>query len=1396
MTSRPSSSNEKEKRDQENQISSNCTGTKPKMKFPAHPSLNVIENNSSQSDSSTSSVTFDSFTVGSYHSTRRTKKRSGFAKKLPPMGIFWDIENVQVPKQKSAASVVQRIREVFLDNYREAEFVVVCDVKKEKPQILQDLHDSQVNLIHVSSTSKNAADEKLKQSLRRFAEFHPAPSAIILISGDINFAGDLSDLRYRKKINVYLLCHERATKALILCANEHHDFYQLMLDLPKCPTIKPPDSPATYYIKICNLPRKIKTEKIKNRLHLLTANCGGKIVEFFPEEDAASLKFGSYDLALRAQKRIQGEDVFGNKIRVLSPSIRNFNGHKVEQKKGDKSQQVFSGIPPPPGFNFDYKQTVYPYSSSGGDIRDFRRRHQEALSGCGLPMALNKTSMFRPINPMGASAVSPMDISFEQQTGHYTRSAPVSRIATPQDHLYTSLGSYMMPPFGRVHKVSGSSELSDSEAKNYLPSDISTKSQNNQPIDLNITNLDPNIEIKELRRLLSTMITEYVMILNLNIVIQADGTPIANLRVSSQHDAQYVISQLHRQKLGRKRIIISYTQTNSPDPDQLKMMVISILQEVIDKKMPLFKFMEQLELKYHCTVSVSEVNKLKDVVKIYDEMGSRMISLTQEAKISPTHNLSQMMVPYCIIHCPKGLQNRSWFELNSSFIPNIMMSLSVFTNKLLTLLNIHMGSMSLLSFQECFEQECHESLPISENGVPLEHLVTCVPNVEIKLVGPNKNVKVIQQKLGQLDIIEDQSRIAPSLVPNVNLLCREVVDLLKTTERCQLLLTKFIPAYHHHFGRQCRVADYGYTKLLDLFESISHVVQIMGDGTRRVITLTHSAQMRRFTSDLLRVLKVQPNKQISFTDFPLAYEKVLNKPFNPVEYGLCTFNDLLQEVPENTVVINRNEMGILISVPKREQTPEEVIRTKQFASEVIDLLRHTPYYTMLFNRFVPSYHHHFGHQCKVSDYGFSKLTELFEAIPDVVEIKELFDGERIVSLTQEQSLKMLAAQVIHIAKGLAGSGLKLDDLPKLYAKEYGYPLNPQVYQCETIVEVIEKLSDYVQVIHSNAGTLLRPIDMDTLPNILRVRCWALLLDPPHVKEMVSFKYEYQTCFNSSFSMETLREISNVISISSMNNVEFVSLTALYVLAAQLYYIICKNGGSIIFSHLEKVYMDHYNKPLKLSNFNINSMNEFYNNFSSIFYIKSNKKKCVVVLNRNLQDHISQLAVVKENETKVDISDETNEEPRWGIAVGSVQNDDQGAKKKYSPPKPDTPPTPGSTWNTPTKFENSLSFSVNVPISLNPTLMGNTDHLVSPARYLTSSPWNPTESLIVAPEPTELPLPDKLLRKNLLKEGMSDDSADSGVNIKLDNSPSDNEFECSSDNRGGPKNLYGKFLSFK
>lgn len=70
----------------------------------------------------------------------------------------------------------------------------------------------------------------------------------------------------------------------------------------------------------------------------------------------------------------------------------------------------------------------------------------------------------------------------------------------------------------------------------------------------------------------------------------------------------------------------------------------------------------------------------------------------------------------------------------------------------------------------------------------------------------------------------------------------------------------------------------------------------MGDVNRRVITLSHQAQMRRFTYDLLRILRSQPSKQLAVNEFPAAFERILGKPFSAVEYGLCSLDDLLSEV--------------------------------------------------------------------------------------------------------------------------------------------------------------------------------------------------------------------------------------------------------------------------------------------------------------------------------------------------------------------------------------------------------------------------------------------------------------------------------------------------------------------
>ena len=64
--------------------------------------------------------------------------------KLEPVGVFWDIENCPVPVDKSAFSLAAKMRRVFFEGKREAEFMCVCDVTKERKEVTDALHNAQV----------------------------------------------------------------------------------------------------------------------------------------------------------------------------------------------------------------------------------------------------------------------------------------------------------------------------------------------------------------------------------------------------------------------------------------------------------------------------------------------------------------------------------------------------------------------------------------------------------------------------------------------------------------------------------------------------------------------------------------------------------------------------------------------------------------------------------------------------------------------------------------------------------------------------------------------------------------------------------------------------------------------------------------------------------------------------------------------------------------------------------------------------------------------------------------------------------------------------------------------------------------------------------------------------
>jgi meiosis arrest female protein 1 len=111
----------------------------------------------------------------------------------------------------------------------------------------------------------------------------------------------------------------------------------------------------------------------------------------------------------------------------------------------------------------------------------------------------------------------------------------------------------------------------------------------------------------------------------------------------------------------------------------------------------------------------------------------------------------------------------------------------------------------------------------------------------------------------------------------------------------------------------------------------------MGDGENRQITLTHQTQMRRFTTDLLKILRSQVSKSIMLSHLPSIFSQHQNRTFDITEYGVCDINDILDGLMHNnSIVVTTVQNGgeILLSMIKRKQTPMELEKTCIFAGEV------------------------------------------------------------------------------------------------------------------------------------------------------------------------------------------------------------------------------------------------------------------------------------------------------------------------------------------------------------------------------------------------------------------------------------------------------------------------------
>lgn len=651
-----------------------------------------------------------------------------------------------------------------------------------------------------------------------------------------------------------------------------------------------------------------------------------------------------------------------------------------------------------------------------------------------------------------------------------------------------------------------SSSLSSSSTSSSAASASTTSSSMGGPppqdnsVTLQISNIDTSIEDRALKHYLLGKLKPLTPIMS----FAYEGLSMVKIRVPSHHHAKQVVSYLHRKKIGHKRITVSYTRDSSTmEPSTLRCQVAGLLKDIPFYKLSMYKFRELFQSRFKTSISVMDLYDMKDICTITENASDeKCISLRPEL-INSIENSEllgclQLSVPYCTAHFKSG--HRGWAELEIEPLPNVWMTVTAVRQIVYDLLKRHKGDIPVASLVYCVEAELGLQIERNESGVNLEHLISCVNGVHITT---NKFGIKILSWLAASSVIGTGTSSAASAASNAGggmlgyatddgqlvshqphghqphgqqqmmmmgnrytkfanvadpfgQISREIVELVKMSPKSTMKFSRFIPAYHNHFGKQCRVADYGYTKLIELFEALHGIVQIMGDGENRQITLTHKCQIRCFTTDILRLLRTQPAKAMPMAHLEALFTNGQTRKFEITDYGVCDMEDIMESLVRNNVVSLDRGIGggaggggedmCVVAIPKRRQTRLEVQKTCTFAGEVVELLRNSSQYAIPFEKFACSYHYNYGYQCRLSDYGFLKLTDLMEAITGVVEIEVCNDEERRVALSPKVAQRVFGEQLRDLTRMLTASSctpMNLSTLLFYHKKQFGYQMQPQ-----------------------------------------------------------------------------------------------------------------------------------------------------------------------------------------------------------------------------------------------------------------------------------------------------------------------------------------------------------------
>lgn len=137
-----------------------------------------------------------------------------------PVGVLWDFENASVPRGVSGLFIAKRFQEVFTAYGPVLSILAIGNTDLLSQELQTELTLGAIKLVNAKPLKheKNVADKLLMAEMFLWALDHPAPSTIVLISADVDFATSISALKLRG-FNIVLVPPKTASRRMMELPN-------------------------------------------------------------------------------------------------------------------------------------------------------------------------------------------------------------------------------------------------------------------------------------------------------------------------------------------------------------------------------------------------------------------------------------------------------------------------------------------------------------------------------------------------------------------------------------------------------------------------------------------------------------------------------------------------------------------------------------------------------------------------------------------------------------------------------------------------------------------------------------------------------------------------------------------------------------------------------------------------------------------------------------------------------------------------------------------------------------------------------------------------------------------------------------------------------------------------